>query len=260
MDMTQQSEEEQLRLFDPGPPTFIPPLPPHPRSLGSEDPDEGAWFDYERCPEVFLGRRGLGPLRVAWDTNILIDYGIYGAKMWEEEEKEDGEFNPQAAPKHRKQLLALCALMYAWMNRDIRIHVFDRQIDDAKKELPEKRKQYRVEQITQIASALHCLQHQTVDPTLPDSPQPRYSLDWMPESTDRELVEAAIEAGCHVFLTNDADDILKHGSRLLEYGIVALSPSELVNRLDAAGELGWSEYCSVFVDNHKWLHVMKACG
>jgi hypothetical protein len=147
-----------------------------------------------------------------------------------------------------------------WLNRDLRIHVFDRQIDDAKKELPEERKRYRVHQITQIASALHCLGHQTVDPTLPGEPPSLRPLDWMPESTDRELVEAAIEAGCHVFLTTDQDDVLKHSARILEYGVVALSPTELLDRLAAANELGWPEYCGSLVDSHKWLHVREACG
>ena len=64
-------------------------LPPEPNRYSlpptSDEYIEGGGFFYENCPEVFLGRAGYGPLRVAWDTNIIIDYAEFGDLMWEEE-------------------------------------------------------------------------------------------------------------------------------------------------------------------------------
>ena len=60
-------------------------LPPEPNrySLAPTDDEyiEGGGFFYENCPEIFLGRVGYGPLRVAWDTNVLIDYAEFGDLM-----------------------------------------------------------------------------------------------------------------------------------------------------------------------------------
>lgn len=48
------------------------------------DPDcEGACFDYTRIPAVFGDRTGSGPMNVAWDTNVLIDYAKHGRAMAE---------------------------------------------------------------------------------------------------------------------------------------------------------------------------------
>jgi hypothetical protein len=71
-------------------------LPPEPSQYSLAPIDnpcpEGGGFFYENCREVFLGRIGYGPLRMAWDTNILIDYAEFGDLMW----AEDHEFlNPQ---------------------------------------------------------------------------------------------------------------------------------------------------------------------
>jgi hypothetical protein len=44
-----------------------------------DEQTEGGGFFYENCPELFLGRAGYGPLRIAWDTNVLIDYAEFGA-------------------------------------------------------------------------------------------------------------------------------------------------------------------------------------
>jgi len=83
-------------------------------SLASDNTSEGGGFQYEKCPEIFLGRRGYGALRVAWDTNILIDYTQYGSAIWE-----DGEFSPVIKDgRYRQELVALCELMYFWLIRD----------------------------------------------------------------------------------------------------------------------------------------------
>jgi hypothetical protein len=110
-----------------------PPPKPNPYSMPPADGQtmEGGGFFYEKCPEVFLGRSGYGPLRVAWDTNILIDYAEFGELMWE-----DAEFDPPVSEsRYREELVALDALVQIWMWRDIRVRVPERQIYDAKREL-----------------------------------------------------------------------------------------------------------------------------
>ena len=230
---------------------------PEPRSLGTDHPEEGAWFEYAACPDVFLGRRGRGPLRIAWDTNVLIDYAIHGQAMWDDEQP----FAPDGGRKHVEELHALHAVMQLWLIRDVRLHVFRAQVDDAKRRLSDERRRERERQIDEIASALYCLGHETVDPTDEDAAVTSGFLDWMTPSTDRDLVEAAITAGCHVFLTRDEDDILRHAGTLGSYWLAALSPSQLIDRLAAAGELGFASYGSmVMPDSHKWLHVLAACS
>jgi len=47
----------------------------------------------------------------------------------------------------------------------------------------------------------------------------------------------ALANGCHVFLTEDKRDILRHDEKLREVGIAAIRPQELLDELLAAGEL-----------------------
>ena len=62
---------------------------------------------------MFLGRTGQGPLRLAWDTNILIDYEVHGKAMWEEN---DQPFEPDIAKdEYREELLTLQVIVQAWM-------------------------------------------------------------------------------------------------------------------------------------------------
>jgi hypothetical protein len=92
---------------------------PNPYSLSPSDDEflEGGGFFYEKCPEIFLGRSGYGPLRVAWDTNILIGYAEFGELMWA-----DPDFDPPISePRYREELIALDTLVQIWMWRDIRV-------------------------------------------------------------------------------------------------------------------------------------------
>src|SRR5262245_48358821 len=59
----------------------------------------GPYFLYEHGRELFSGRRGSGPLRVALDTNLLIDYFEYSRAMWA------GDSMPQLAKRaHGEEL------------------------------------------------------------------------------------------------------------------------------------------------------------
>lgn len=82
-----------------------------------DEQTEGGGFLYKNCPELFLGRAGYGPLRVAWDTNVLIDYAEFGDLMWE-----DDNFGPPISePYYREELVALDTLIHLWMMRNIRV-------------------------------------------------------------------------------------------------------------------------------------------
>lgn len=140
---------EQLSLFEQ--PEPIRRCEPHPRSLPPYDGEGGA-FDYT-AESLFLGRRGHGPLRVALDTSILIDYGTYGAAIWS-----DADFDPDATEaNYRAELFALYRLLHLWTYRDIRLHVFARQLDDCRRRITGERAQLRMLQVKQLAGALRCL-------------------------------------------------------------------------------------------------------
>jgi hypothetical protein len=250
---------EQLSLLDIVPTKPVRPLPPNPRSLAGNESDQGGWFDYERSPEVFLGRSGRGPLRVAWDTNILVDYGCFGGAMWS-----DDLFDPPIKDdEYRANLVALQALMELWLVRDIRIHVFDRQLTDSRRQLPAERLTARMRQVEEIVAALQCLSHDTDDwePDVDEAMPVPCSLGWMEPGADRELLEGAIDAGCHVFLTRDHDDVLRHAPVLEAYWLAPLSPADLLDRLVSAGEFTFATASAFCIpDSHKWGHVMAACN
>jgi hypothetical protein len=248
---------EQLSMFDLVPTIPIRPLMPNPRSL-AWDEEEGGCFEYERCPDIFLGRLGRGPLRVAWDTNILVDYACFGGAMWDDDEPFDPLVEDEA---YRENLIAFQALMELWSVRDIRIHVFDRQLTDAKRQLTAERASARMRQVEEITAALYCVRQDTDrwEPAVDEAMPAPSSLSWMEPGADRELLEAVIDAGCHVFLTRD-HGVLRNAGALEAYWLVALCPADLLDRLAAGGEFGFTSSGAFLIpDSHKWTHLMAAC-
>ena len=57
---------------------------------------------------------------------------------------------------------------------------------------------------------------------------------------DRRLVLEALEAGCHVFVTADKKILRCHGL-FINQGLAILSPAQLLEELDASGELDDTE-------------------
>jgi hypothetical protein len=232
------------------------PREPNRYSLATTDDDflEGGGFFYENCPGVFLGRTGYGPLRMAWDTNILIDYAKFGDLMWEE----DREFDPQISePRYREELVALDTIVQLWMMRDIRVRAPERQIEDAKNELDEAQWELRARQLHHFLAALQCIQldKTVLDNVRPFDPLPRGSTN---DEWDESLVLEAIETGCHVFLTGDRRLSRRIQRTARESFMVIMSPSDLQQALAEAGELGWAREGYIMPDNHKWLHFMRA--
>src|SRR5207248_614419 len=91
---------------------------------------EGPHFVYAQGQRLFLGRRGRGPLRIAWDTNLLIDYFQHGRALW------NGDCMTDLVPGVRgEELEGLQIVMATWVIRDIRFYIPRRVLRDAKKQL-----------------------------------------------------------------------------------------------------------------------------
>ena len=246
---------EQLALF--GPPAPLWGGHPHPRSMAVDECHEGGAFLYEHAPNLFFGRVGLGALRVALDTAVLIDYGEFGEAIWDDE-----PFEPNVSdPEYREELLALEALMHQWTMRDIRLHVFDIQLADCRRHMSDRHSELRRRQIESLQAALRCLGHGTdqmhaapgeVWPPAPD-------LTGIASGADRDVLASAIDSGCHVFLTRDKALLRKAGS-VAAFWVAVLSPAGLLDALAESDELGITRWGDFLVpDSHKWSHVTGAC-
>ena len=223
-----------------------------------DDPcPEGGGFIYENCPEIFLGRVGYGPLRVAWDTNIIIDYAEYGDLIWKSED-EDVEFDPRISETcYRNELVALNEFMHLWLMRDIRVRVPARQVFDARRDLDDATWELRERQVHHFLAALRCIE---LDKEIIENMPPFDVLN--AESTndqwDESLVLEAIENGCHVFLTRDSRLRRRLYQMAHEAFMIIMPPSELIQKVSDAGELGFGGPGYIFPDTHKWEHFVRA--
>ncbi|MGH2395626.1 MAG: hypothetical protein ACRDFW_01280 [bacterium] len=216
-------------------------------------------FDYTTLPNVFLGRRGWGPLRAALDTNILLDYCRAGLEIWNSSE-------PVHPSRWYNRLLALGDLVTVWTWRDIRFSVFEEQLHDARKSLASDRRLQRVRLLDAFYTVSREQENWDLtergaseadshrDKTPPYAPFDAVSIR---HALDRLIVEAAIRADCHVLLTEDERHILRHRKRLAESGVAAMRPAELVTSLWTAGELTMHRCVSGLVpDNHAYTHLI----
>jgi len=205
------------------------PDPPH----GDHVP-LGPHFDYSWAPYLFLGRHGGGPLHIAWDTNLLIDYFQHGRSLWDRENDIESSYGDE--------LEALQMLIALWVIRDIRFYVLREVLRDAKRRLTAQRQADRLRAFQQFASALMLVQSGERDidePSraglliLPDSELVR-ALDAVPEGGDRQLVHDAVRRGMNVFLTRD-EGVLKAAPRLAPFGLLIASPGDLLEMLVGCG-------------------------
>lgn len=218
-------------------------------------PVETSWsgrigFWHERSPAVFGTRWGAGPLVIALDTAILIPLrqGL--------EVIEDGALALGAQWSDRSDgLLVLRDLVQLWWWRDVRFWTSAIHLYDARKPLDLERRLAREAAVDELGQdfferggfeAVHR------DDQIPiNEPCPLHAalraqhLRTMVRNTmgreptgdrDRELLVAALKDGCHVFLTEDKG-ILRCHDNFVERGITILRPIELIEILDAQGEL-----------------------
>lgn len=196
---------------------------------------EGPHFVYEMNPRLFLGRRGRGSLRVAWDTNLLIDYFQHGRAMWE------GASIPEAVPgSYGEELEALQLVMAIWILRDIRFYILQRTLTDAKGALAARHLEQRLAAFRSFAAALRFNEepgdpHEAPPLVLPRSELER-ALASAPPGNDRALVQEAVLKGMHVFLTRDAG-VLRAAPTLGALGLLLATPADLLEELTACGAL-----------------------
>ena len=195
---------------------------------------EGPQFVYAENRRLFLGRVGRGPLRIAWDTNMLIDYFQHGRALWE------GASLPELIPgTHGEELEGLQIVTAISVLRDIRFYVLQGTLGDAKRALDARRLGERLQALREFAGALNA-----VDPNdeceplpliLPDSELQR-ALTSVPAGTDRALVAESARRRMHVFLTRDKG-VLRAAAALRPFGLYIGTPLDVLEELTACGAL-----------------------
>jgi hypothetical protein len=205
-------------------------------------------FDYAAAPHIFLQRSGQGPLHMAWDTNVLVDYLQYGEILWN-----DGELEIEE-PSHASQVEAIGQIMdpiYCFW--DIRIHLFEEILNDAKRELSIERRSGRERALERFARALMFTEWEydeyeqdvatdyeqeplftTEATTQSVSPRLQSLINALPNGHDRILVKEAIERNMHVFLTHDRG-VLRAAPSARPLGLLIASPVEFVRLFEESG-------------------------
>ena len=195
---------------------------------------EGPHFVYHENRRLFLGRRGRGPLRIAWDTNLLIDYFQHGRALWE------GASLPELVPgDYGEELEGLQIITAVSVLRDIRLYILEGSLGDAKRKLDARRLGERLQAFREFAGALHTVEanNESEPPplVLPDSELQR-ALKGVPAGNDRGLVEEAARQRMHVFLTRDTG-VLRAAPALRPFGLYVGTPLDLLEELTACGGL-----------------------
>jgi hypothetical protein len=166
-------------------------------------------FSYSAAPAIFGGRTEYGPLRLGLDTNVLIDLtdGAQGIL-----DGFGGPPNPFATPDPRdweNRSHCLRDIVNLWMWRDVRFHVEDFQLHDAKRELkgPRARVRRRLLDALYVESLERDEWKDTTEPEpgggpgigqaeLPGIGQAgAVGPEFIPQQMDRLIVQASVEAG-----------------------------------------------------------------
>ena len=196
----------------------------------------GPEFDFTTSHFIFAGRRGFGPLYIALDTNILIDYFKHGAAIWT-----DGKFPDDMEEDLQSELECLQFIFALWVIRDIRFVVLPEVVDDAKKKLVQEKRRQRIRALIEFTHALQLVS--AVDPeeeisrdgllNLPDSIKDA-ALAKVPTGLDQRMVAAAHRRGVQVFLTRDRR-VQRAAEAFRSLGLTITSPGELFENLLVAG-------------------------
>lgn len=206
-------------------------------------------FWRERSPAVFGHRIGIGPLAVMPDTNILISIRA------ELDEVEGALILHPLWSARDEPVDALRDLVQLWWWRDLRFVVSPLHLADTSKPLTEDRRRAREDAVRELGQDFFergglrsvigeeipvadepCALH-SIPPARPTSNSDTAGQwRWPDGERDRELVGAAYDSGCHVFLTADKG-ILKCHPWLYPKGLAVMSPSQLLEALDNSGEL-----------------------
>jgi len=196
---------------------------------------EGPYFVYDTAPTLFLGRRGWGPLRIAWDTNLLIDYLEHGRALW------DGAPPPDTIPEdYAAELEGLQLVLSLWVMRDIRFYIPERVLADGKRALDPDRHEGRLRALEEFSRAVSLIAWGDNDESPPPLHLPpsehRRVVDLLPRGADQELVAEVLTSGVHVFMTRD-EGILKARDALRPFGLLVATPFDVLEELTACGAL-----------------------
>lgn len=202
-----------------------------------------------RSPSVFGNRAGVGPLVVMPDTNILISI-----REQLDEVEEALILHPLWSARD-EPVDALRDLVQLWWWRDLRFAVTPLHMADSDESLTEARQRAREDAVRELGrdylergglesvvgdelsvEDAPCALHSIPPASLRSGSEPAGQRRWPRGERDRKLVEAAYDAGCHVFLTADKG-ILKCSSSLFPQGLAIMSPTQLLDALDDSGEL-----------------------
>lgn len=207
-------------------------------------------FWRRRTPAVFGSRRGVGPLIVCPDTNVLIT--IY--ESLEALEEGFALVQPMPPPSGWSTAVeALRDLVALWWWRDVRFWV-DAVVHlaDARKPVRPERMRAREIAVRQLGRDFFerggfesrfptgvepvdpvCVVHSDREQALIGAAE---AVRWPSGGLDRRLAKAALDAGCHVLLTEDRDMLKSHAS-LWRTGMAVMTPGEFMVELRDSGEL-----------------------
>jgi hypothetical protein len=223
-------------------------------------PTPGPDFLYSTHPRLFSGRLGAGPLRVAWDTNLLSDYFEYGARLWTGATAADlipagTDIQNQRRVKYALDWERLQHIVGLWTLRDIRFMIMPATLADAKpasgrltpQEEADRRQQIsrrfkvRRHAFWEFAAALSLVANQDGEAeewsretlTLPESLLLE-ALKSLPAGYDTILVDQAVRSHAQVFLTRDRK-VIGAGEAFARFGLCITDPSGLWRMLLESG-------------------------
>lgn len=203
-----------------------------------------------RTPAVFGVRNGVGPLLLFPDTAILISL--------HQELEELGAFTLYALWSDRNEPVdALRDLVQLWWWRDVRFLVSPTHLIDAQKPMTQHQKLARCASVRELGQDFYdrggyepiitdqgaiiedrpCVSHSFAVAATPGGSAAPVNDPPLPgRGRDKQLVYEALAAGCHVFVTADKKILRCHKS-FVNRGLAILSPVQLLENLDEAGEL-----------------------
>lgn len=205
-------------------------------------------FWRERTPTIFGGRKGVGPLIVLPDTNVLIEF----RELIAEAEGGNGFVVRPGWGEHPGD--ALQDLVQLWWWRDVRFWVGKEHLTDERRRMAPKQREIRSAAVDQMwQDFVERGRHETVvrsDIALVSRPCPLHSgppdpplgdesyveARWPAGDLDRSLVRAALDNACHVFLTRDRG-VLRRRQHFINNSLAIMAPTEMIAALRAAGEL-----------------------
>ena len=242
----------------------------------------GPEFLHSASNYLFSGRQGNGPLRIAWDTNVLTDYFQYGARLWLGATA--AELVPDSTDRRNQRLTSLYTnleflqhVIALWTLRDIEFLVLPATLSDFKQKATQSpsdgsaddersrvRRAQRDRALWEFSAAVSLT---SADESVDDVPLklPQRTVDdfmrGVPKGHDALLIRQALAKSCHVFLTRDGG-VLKRAGDLAHVGLCVADPQRLFWALLKSGNFdclldGYSLYWP-WRDTLRTAHLLHA--